>query len=96
MKSDYRKAQDQYEFTRDIAESTFNEVARNIGMLVNQVAIVATYDSNTKKATVYFPSDLTTQSNPYYNLTGEALTVGQKVYVFYKYGDVEQGWIMAK
>jgi hypothetical protein len=29
-------------------------------------------------------------------MTGEDLVVGQKVYIFYKYGDLEQGWIMIK
>ena len=92
----FRRAQDQYDFTYDVCRSVFREIARNEGVIVSQVAIVATYDASSEKATVYFPTDLTTQSNQYKNLTGSTLTVGQKVYVFYKYGDIEQGWIMVK
>lgn len=95
MGSDYRQAQNQFEFVKSVVKSTFDEIARSMGILTTQVAIVASYDSTTKKTTVYFPSDLTTESSPYYNLTDQDLSVGQKVYIFYKYGDIEQGWIMA-
>ena len=96
MGSQYREAQDQYEFTKDISTNTFENMARSMGVIINQVAIVASYDPSSKMATVFFPSDMETESNSYKNITGESLSVGEKVYVFYRYGDVEQGWIMAK
>ena len=95
MPNQYEEAQSQYKIIYDIATIVFKNIARSEGLLVNQVAIVANYDSVSDRATVYFPSDLNTQSNYYPNLTGKALSSGQKVYLFHKYGDVEQGWIMA-
>jgi hypothetical protein len=94
--SEIKKAQEQYNFVYDVVKSAFNQIARSAGLIVSQVAIVASYDATTKKATVFFPSDMSTPSNPYKNMTGEDLVVGQKVYIFYKYGDLEQGWIMIK
>lgn len=92
----YKEAQSQYKNIYDIASIAFKDLAKNMGLIAYQVAIVATYNSTTKMATVYFPSDLTTPSNEYLNLTNANLVVGQKVYLFHKIGDVEQGWIMAK
>lgn len=89
-------AQDEYKIIYDISKIAFMDMAKELGLLAYQVAIVATYNASTRMATVYFPSDMGTPSNEYLNLTGGNLIVGQKVYLFHKVGDVEQGWIMTK
>lgn len=96
MESGYSYANQQYDFVSQVVQNVFTELAKQHNLLCYQVAIVATYDADNNRATVYFPSDMSTPSGSYKNLTNTALTVGQKVYIFHKFGDIEQGWIMAK
>lgn len=92
----FSEAREQFDVFYSIVESAFDRIAKAKGLICMEVAIVASYDDVTKTATVYFPSDMSVESNLYQNKTGEPLTVGSKVYIFHKYGDTEQGWIMAK
>lgn len=58
---------------------------------------VATYNTVALTATLYIPPDVIRASTVNYsNRTGTALTVGGKVYLLYKFGDISQGWIAHK
>jgi hypothetical protein len=76
-------------------ESTniFNQLSRESQMLVMKVAEVAVIDVALTRARVRFPTDPTNLSSWYYNRSGSKLYVGQKVYIYHKYGDIEQGFI---
>lgn len=89
--ANFHQAKEGYGVYSDIARNVFNQMARSAGMLCCQVAIVGSVSQT--GARVYFPTDMTVLSAEYPNISGKTLNVGQKVYVFYKYGDVEQGWI---
>lgn len=91
-----RLAKEEYNILVDIINDSINTFCREHNVLCFQSVIVATYNSETRMATVYFPTDMTIESSPYRNLTNEDLVVGQKVYIYYKYGDIEQGWISVK
>lgn len=92
----YRRAKEQYDFVASVATSIFNQLAKQNKVMLKQVATVANYDASTNQATVYFPGDLVNQSSPYKNLTGSPLIVGEKVYIIYEFGDIQQGWIFTK
>lgn len=79
-----------------LINTEFSRTAEKFGVLVRKAATVATYDSQTKKVTVYFDADNTTQSAPYLNKTGHALEVGQRVYIFHLFGNPAQGWVMMR
>ena len=91
--SGFHQAKDQYDVIESIARNVFDSMAKSAGVLCNEVAIVGSVDNSRNVARVYFPSDLSTLSAEYPNISGKTLTVGQKVYIFHKYGDIEQGWI---
>lgn len=93
--SSYKEAKAQHEAIVEIVRNVFNEMGKANGLLSCDVATVASYNNATKKARVYFPGDADNASSEYLNLTDKNLTVGQKVYIFHKYKDIEQGWIMA-
>lgn len=89
--ANYHQAKEGYNIYSNIARNTFHQMAKSAGLLCCQVAIVGSVTAN--GARVYFPTDMSVLSAEYPNISGKTLSVGQKVYVFYKYGDVEQGWI---
>ena len=91
MGDQYREALSQSETIKQIVTNQFNEVAKEKGILCCKVATVASINGN--NVTVYFPGDNENQSASYPNKTGQSLSVGQKVYIYHKYGDIEQGWI---
>ena len=71
-------------------------IAERCGVLVRKGATIASYDHDTKTATVYFDGDSTTASAPYFNKTGYHLSTGQRVYIFHLFGNPSQGWIMMR
>lgn len=91
MDDQYREALSQSEIIKQMVTNQFNEVAKEKGILCCKVATVASISGN--NVTVYFPGDDVNQSASYPNKTGQNLAVGQKVYIYHKYGDIEQGWI---
>lgn len=93
--NNYKEAKQQYDAMAEIARNIFNEMSKTNGLLSCDVATVASYNDATKKARVYFPGDNESASSEYLNLTDKNLVKGQKVYIFHKYKDIEQGWIMA-
>lgn len=93
--NNYKEAKQQYDAMAEIARNIFNEMSKTNGLLSCDVATVASYNNATKKARVYFPGDSENASSEYLNLTDKNLVKGQKVYIFHKYKDIEQGWIMA-
>lgn len=93
--NNYKEAKQQYDAMAEIARNIFNEMSKTNGLLSCDVATVASYNNATKKARVYFPGDDENDSSEYLNLTDKNLVKGQKVYIFHKYKDIEQGWIMA-
>lgn len=90
--------------TPDMVEAIINKIVQNkIGdilekeeVLVRKAATVAAVDSAGNRASVYFINDTQNPSCFYPNKTNTSLTVGEKVYVFHKYGKEGQGWIMLK
>ena len=93
--NNYKEAKQQYDAMAEIARNIFNEMSKTNGLLSCDVATVVSYNNATKKARVYFPGDSENASSEYLNLTDKNLVKGQKVYIFHKYKDIEQGWIMA-
>lgn len=91
-------------FSAEEFESVLNKIVQNKvsdilekeDVLVRKAATVAAVDSANNKASVYFINDATNASCFYPNKTNANLAVGEKVYVFHKYGKEGQGWIMLK
>lgn len=81
---------------RKEAQNIINETLRGSQILVMKVAEIAQYDSVNNRAKVYFPTDPNNASSWYPNKTGSTLTIGSKVYIYHKYGDVQQGFILIK
>lgn len=80
-----------------IAERVVYKILREEQILATVVCKVATYDSISDSATLYIAPDYTTASSvSYKNKTGSALSLNQKVYLIYRWGDVDQGWIAYK
>ena len=82
------------ELIRKEAQNVINKTLRDSQIVVMKVAIVAEYDSTYNRAKVYFPTDENNKSSWYPNKTSSALQVGAKVYIYHKFGDIEQGFII--
>lgn len=92
--NDYNKALQESEIIKQLVRNVFNEIAKEKGLLCCKVATVSTVSGNS--ATVLFPGDDKNESATYPNQSNQNLSPGQKVYIYHKYGDVEQGWISVK
>lgn len=79
-----------------IVQNKVGEILEREEVLVRKAATVAAVDSAGNRASVYFINDTTNASCFYPNKTNASLSVGEKVYVFHKYGKEGQGWIMLK
>lgn len=84
------------EILNKIVQNKVSDILEKEDVLVRKVATVASVDEAGNKASVYFINDATNASCFYPNKTNTSLTVGEKVYVFHKYGKEGQGWIMLK
>lgn len=71
-----------------------SEWAREQQVLVTKVAVVAAVSGNS--ARLYINGDHENMTCLYPNRTGETLSVGQKVYLVHKYGNLSHGWILMK
>jgi hypothetical protein len=81
----------------DIAYRVTCKILRDEQSTNMLACIVASYDSGRNTATLYMPPDyITAGVVRYINHTNSQLSVGDKVYLLYKYGDVSQGWIAHK
>lgn len=89
----YQEAEQFNDLQREMMYKLFDEWARENRLLQQKVAIVATGGVADATCTVYFPPDTSTASAPFKNKTGRTLSSGEKVYVFLKYGESDQGWI---
>ena len=77
-----------------ISEKVVYKVLRNEQIATILPCVVATYDSVNNTATLYIPPDVTNASVlNYKNRTGGSLTPGDKVYLIYRFGEADQGWI---
>ena len=82
-------------FIMDIVENKFNKLARSKKIYQGQACEVVTYTVLTDSATLHIPPDMTTETAvSYANLTGVTLVAGNKVELIYRYGDIDQGFIM--
>jgi hypothetical protein len=82
---------------QDVAYKITKGILRDEHSVNMMACIVASYNSGSNTATLYMPPDYTTSSSmSYINHTNSELSVGDKVYILYKYGDVAQGWIAHK
>lgn len=79
----------------NLVDIRFSSLAREKRILVDDVAIVVSYNSSTNKTIVYYPSD-PDNNVEYINKSGVTLSAGDKVYVFHQYSNIGQGWIMVK
>jgi hypothetical protein len=64
----------------------------NCGYLRQRAAVVTEYDNNTLKAFVYFVDDENKTQYTFFNKTGELLSSGDSVKVFYT-SNPAKGWI---
>lgn len=77
-----------------IAEKVVYHILRKEQVVALLPCVVATYNSTNNNATLFIPPDLDNESILYYpNKTGGALTSGDKVYLIYRFGEADQGWI---
>ena len=77
-----------------IAEKVVYHILRKEQVVALLPCVVATYNSTNNNATLFIPPDLDNESILYYpNKTGSALTSGDKVYLIYRFGEADQGWI---
>lgn len=74
----------------------FMNFAERFGIIVAKNATIASYNEDTKKATVYFQGDFENESSPFFNRSGKKLQTGDKVVVFHLFGKLAQGWIANK
>lgn len=77
-----------------IAEKIIYQILRKEQVATLLPCVVGTYDSLNNKATLFIPPDFDNESVLYYpNRTGGSLTPGDKVYLIYRFGEADQGWI---
>lgn len=79
---------------KETIASEFRRLAREHRLVQQKVAIVATGAVAEADATVYFPPDLSTESNPFKNKTNRTINPGEKVYLILKFEESDQGWII--
>lgn len=85
------------QFVSSLVEKLSKASLRDQQVICMMACTVATYNSVAGTATLYIPPDIIRASTVnYVNRTGATLTVGQKVYILYKFGDISQGWIAHK
>ncbi len=92
--NEHQEAEQLQSWQKESAQSLFDEWARENRLVQQKVAIVATGAISDANATVYFPPDLVTESNPFKNKTGRTINPGEKVYLILKYKESDQGWII--
>jgi len=92
--NEHQEAELLNEVQKEMMYKAFDEFARENRLIQQKAAIVATGGVADATATVYFPPDLVTASNPFKNKTGRTLVNGEKVYVLLKYKESDQGWIL--
>lgn len=87
-------ASDFEEILNKIVYNKVYEILEREDVMVRKVATVAEVTDSGAK--VYFSNDIKNASCVYPNKTGATLEVGNKVYVYHKFGKEGQGWIMVK
>ena len=92
--NEYHEAEELNQLQENLMYKLFEMWAREKRLTQQKVAIVATGAAADANATLYFPPDLSTASNPFKNKTGRTISAGEKVYVLSKYGETDQGWII--
>jgi hypothetical protein len=71
-----------WDAVKRITEKTINWHTQNNNMVFARVAIVKSYNSSTKMATVYFAGDDPNNTTVLKNRSGETLSADNEVYVF--------------
>ena len=88
-----RSGQEVSEYCR-IMQTVISNWAREQQVLVTKVGTVAEVAGD--GARLYINGDHINKTCLYPNRTGEELTVGDKVYLVHKYGNLSHGWILMK
>lgn len=77
-----------------ISQKVVYQILRSEQVATLLPCVVATYDNVNNTATLFMLPDLDNESVLYYpNKTGLSLSPGDKVYLIYKFGEADQGWI---
>lgn len=86
--------QDLIDLIQKICKQVVSQELKDNQVLKYESVIIASYNSTAKTATIYFPSDMTTASiYSYPNRSSHTLSVGQKAYLVYLYGNISQGYL---